>query len=148
MSKIKTNERELASNVAHWFNEHIERNDFPFTSATNETGIATGETTRFGDIVIWRDRNAGSAYSYIELKPPTGSKENLETFRQKAIALNVTYAYTWNFQSLNVYKVEKGKITLLDSHSTPIFLSIEESKQGDKQAIIRTHIMRICADLV
>ena len=37
MPNIKTNERELASKISEWINEIIKRNNFPFTSASNET---------------------------------------------------------------------------------------------------------------
>ena len=72
--KNKTNERELAGKIAQWFNEHIQRNNFPFTSASNETGLKVDSKTYFGDIVIWESRETNNAYSYIELKPPFGSR--------------------------------------------------------------------------
>ena len=56
MTNIKTNERELASKVAQWFNEQIKRGKYPFTSASCEPGIKVGKTTYFGDIIIWENR--------------------------------------------------------------------------------------------
>jgi hypothetical protein len=113
MGKIKTNERELLCKITEWFNEHIKRNAFPFKEATNEPGIATETTTRFGDLVIWKNLQARDAYTYIELKPPFAARENLETFRQKAVQLKVEYAFTWDFQSLNAFKVRVTNLNRL-----------------------------------
>ncbi len=145
---IKTNERELAGKVAQWFNEHIERNQYPFTSASNETGIRVDSTTYFGDVVIWENREANKAYAYIELKPPLGSSEDLERFRKKAIELRVKIAYTWNFHNLNAYKVEGNKSTPLDSETHNILTKIDDWKKGNVQADIKAHIHKICDELL
>jgi len=97
---IKANERELASKVSEWINENIKRNNYPFTTASVETGIKVDAKTRFGDIIIWKNIETREAYSYLELKPPLGNSEDLDTFRQKAIELKVKYAFTWDFQNL------------------------------------------------
>ena len=47
MSELKTNERELASKISEWINEIIKRNNYPFTSASNETGIKVSSITKF-----------------------------------------------------------------------------------------------------
>jgi len=94
MLNIKTNERELASKVAQWFNEQIKRGKYPFTSVSNETGIKVDRLTYFGDLIIWENREINKAFSYIEIKPPFGKRENIERFRKKAVQLNVKIAYT------------------------------------------------------
>jgi N-6 DNA Methylase/Eco57I restriction-modification methylase len=147
-SNIKTNERELASKISEWLNEIIRRNNFPFTSASNETGIKIDTSTRFGDIVIWKNREDGKAYSYIELKPPFGAKEDLETFRQKAVELEVQYAFTWDFQNLNAYKVEKNKIEPIDAETEDVLEKIENWIRGDYQAKIRAYLQKILEELV
>ena len=93
----QTNERELASKVATWFQEHIQRNSFPFTFASNETGIKGEGSTKFGDILLWRNREAKEVFTLIELKPPFGHKENLTTLTEKAKSLKSRFAYTWDF---------------------------------------------------
>ena len=145
---IKTNERELASKVAQWFNEHIQRNKYPFTSASNETGIKVESKTYFGDIVIWENREINKAYSYVELKPPFGASEDLERFRKKAIELNVKIAYTWNFQNLTAYKVEENKLLPLDSETHSVLTNINDWKRGDVQADIKAYIHKICEELL
>ncbi|MDI6802613.1 MAG: N-6 DNA methylase [Bacteroidota bacterium] len=148
MGKIKTNERELLGKITEWFNEHIKRNAFPFTEATNEPGIPTETTTRFGDLVIWKNLQARDAYTYLELKPPFAARENLETFRQKAVQLKVEYAYTWDFQSLNAFKVKGNKLEPLGSEPTPILTNINDWLRGDIQATIKAYIRRICSEVI
>ncbi|TSA25305.1 SAM-dependent DNA methyltransferase [bacterium] len=145
---IKTNERELASKIAQWFNEQINRGKYPFTSASCEPGIKVGKTTYFGDIIIWENREIDKAFSYIELKPPFGKTEDIERFRKKAIQLNVKIAYTWDFQSLNAYEIKDNKIKLEDSESRSVLTNIEDWKRGDKQAEIKAFISRICDELL
>lgn len=146
-TNIKTNERELASKISEWLNEIIKRNNFPFTSASNETGIKVDISTKFGDIVIWKNRETNEAYSYIELKPPFGAKEDLETFRQKAIELKVKYAFTWDFQNLIAYKIEKNKIELIDTETEDVLDKIENWLQGDHQAKIKAYLQKILDEL-
>ena len=145
---IKTNERELASKVAQWFNEQIKRAKYPFTSASCEPGIKVGKTTYFGDIIIWGNREIDKAFSYIELKPPFGKIENFERFRKKAIQLNVKIAYTWDFQSLNAYEIKNNKVELSATEAYPVLANIEDWKRGDKQAYIKAFISRICDELL
>lgn len=146
--RIRSNERELASKIAQWFNEHIQRNNYPFTSASNETGIKVGSKIYFGDVVIWENRETNKAYSYIELKPPFGKSEDLERFRQKAIELHVNIAYTWNFQNLNAYKVKENELILLDSETHSVLTNINNWKRGDVQADIKAYIHKICGELL
>lgn len=148
MANIKTNERELAGKIAQWFNEHIQRNNFPFTSASNEAGIKVDSKTYFGDIVIWGNRETNKAYSYLELKPPFGAAEDLERFRKKAVELGVEIAYTWNFQTLNAYKVENNTLTPLDTETHNVLTDINDWKRGDVQADIKAYIHRICEELL
>jgi hypothetical protein len=145
MTDIKTNERELTGKVAQWFNEHIQRGNFPFTSASTELGIKVDSSTYFGDIIIWENREIDKAYSYIEIKPPLGALENLERLKMKAIKLNVKVTYTWNFQTLNAYKIENNKLKLLDSDTRSILTNINDWKRGDIQADIKSVIHKICA---
>ena len=144
---IKTTERELSGKICEWFNEQIKRGNYPFSSASNETSI-TADKTYFSDIVIWENRESNKAYSYLELKPPFGRKENLDTFRKKAITLGVTYAYTWDFQSLKVYLITNNEIILQASDAKPVLQKMEEWKRGDKQAEIKAYISMICNELV
>ena len=148
MSDIKTNERELASKIAQWFNEQIKRGKYPFTSASCEPGIKVGTTTYFGDIVIWQNREIDKAFSYIALKRPFGLTEDFKRFKQKAIQLKVKIAYTWDFQSLNAYEIKDNKIKLEDSESHSVLTNIEDWKRGDKQAEIKAFISRICDELL
>jgi len=145
---IKTNERELASKVTEWFNEVLRTGNYPFTEATNETGIQVESKTYFGDIVVWKNRQSNEAFSYLELKPPFTEKENLERFKKKAFQLNVQYAYTWDFQALQLFHFKKNTFSLIHSESTPILSIIDEWLRGDKQATIKTYIRRICDDLL
>jgi len=148
MQNIKTNERELVSKVAQWFNEQIKRGKYPFNSASCETGIKVEKSTYFGDLIIWENREINKAFSYIELKPPFGKIENIERFRKKAIQLNVKIAYTWDFQSLNAYEIKDNKIELSATENYSVLTNIEDWKRGDKQAYIKAFISRICDELL
>lgn len=148
MNEIKTNERELASKVAQWFNEQIQRVTYPFTSASCEAGVSVGNKTYFGDIIIWENRETNTAFSYLELKPPFGNKENIERFKKKAIQLKVKYAYTWDFQSLNTYEIKNHEVNFKDSLNYSVLTNIEEWKRGDKQAHIKAFISKICDELL
>ena len=144
---LKTNERELASKISEWLNGIIKRGNFPFTSASNETGIKVSSSTKFGDIIIWKNRETNEAYSYIELKPPFGAKEDLETFRQKAVELGVKFALTWDFQNLNVYKITDNKIEFVDSETENILDRIDNWLRGDFQAKIKAYLQKILDEL-
>jgi hypothetical protein len=145
---IKTNERELAGKIAQWFNEIIAQGNYPFQSASNETGIKAGPTTYFGDIVIWQNDESRKAFSYIEIKPPFGANEDLDRFCVKANKLNIKIAYTWNFQNLNAYNVGNNKVELLDSESNPVLTVIDNWRRGDCQALIKAYIRKICEELL
>lgn len=144
---LKTNERELASKISEWLNEIIKRGNFPFTSASNETGIKVNTSTKFGDVIIWKNRETSEAYSYIELKPPFGTKEDLETFRQKAVELGVQYALTWDFQNLYVYKVVDNKIEFVDSEPESVLDKTDNWVRGDFQAKIKAYLQKILDEL-
>ncbi|MHB8337499.1 MAG: N-6 DNA methylase [Ignavibacteriaceae bacterium] len=145
---IKTNERELASKVSEWINENIKRNNYPFTTASVETGIKVDAKTRFGDIIIWKNIETRDAYSYLELKPPLGNSEDLDTFRQKAIELKVKYAFTWDFQNLRAYKINKNEIELAGTETEVLLNNIDEWIRGDYQTKIRAYTGRILEELV
>ncbi len=145
---IKANERELASKVSEWINENIKRNNYPFTTASVETGIKVEAKTRFGDIIIWKNIETREAYSYLELKPPLGNSEDLDTFRQKAIELKVKYAFTWDFQNLRAYKINKNEIELAGTETEVLLNNINDWIRGDYQTKIRAYTGRILEELV
>jgi len=143
-----TNERELISKLSEWFNEHIKRNKFPFKETTNESPAKYDSKTYFGDIVLWINREARQAYSYIEIKPPFDNKEDLETFRKKAIDYGVKYCFTWDFQSFNAYELKNNKLNLHTSEPMPAMNNINDSLRGDVQATIKKYIARICDEII
>jgi hypothetical protein len=144
----RTNERELASKVATWFQEHIQRNKFPFTSASNETGIKGEGTTKFGDILLWRNREANEVFTLIELKPPFGQKENLNSLTEKAKSLKSRFVYTWDFRNLQVYELKDGKLMAAGTESTPVLEKLEDWLRGDVQATIKGYVNRFCQEFV
>jgi len=148
MANIKTNERELVSKISEWINEIIRRGNYPFTSASVETGIKVEDSTKFGDLIIWKDRETSDAYSYIELKPPFGNTENLKTFKQKAIELKVKYAFTWDFQNLRAFKIDKNKIEPKGTDSENILNKIDDWLRGDYKAKIKAYLNRILDEIV
>jgi hypothetical protein len=144
---VQTNERELAGHVAQQFQALAQRSKLPFTAATAEAGIKTGTTTLFGDIVLWRNREAQDAFALFELKPPFGQQENLKTFREKAIAYRVRFALTWDFQTLTVYHDKNNFQTPLGSESTPVLTRIEDWLRGDIRAKLNGYCRRISDEL-
>jgi type I restriction enzyme M protein len=143
-----TNERELTAKISEWFNEIIRRNKFPFAETTIEAPAKFDSKTYFGDLILWINREAHQAYSYIEIKPPFAAKEDLETLRKKAISYKVKYCFTWDFQSFNAYVLNENKMSLLNSEPTPIMIDISDWLRGDKQAEIKKYIARICEEII
>lgn len=146
--KSETSERELTSKLAEWFNEHIGRNKFPFKEGTVEVPAKYDSTVYFGDIVLWINREARQAYSYIEIKPPFAAKENLETLRKKAISYGVKYCFTWDFQNFNAYELIDNKLNPLPSELTPVMNDLAEWLRGDVQAKIKNYIIIICEEMI
>ncbi|MFA5803185.1 MAG: N-6 DNA methylase [Melioribacteraceae bacterium] len=143
-----TNERELISKLSEWFNANINRNKFPFKETTNESPAKYDSKTYFGDIVLWINREARQAYSYIEIKPPFDNKEDLETFRKKAVDYGVKYCFTWDFQSFNAYELKNNKLSLHTSEPMQAMNNINDSLRGDVQATIKKYIARICDEII
>jgi len=143
-----TNERELVSKLTEWFNETIQRNKLPFKETTNESPAKYDAKTFFGDIVLWINREARQAYSYIEIKPPFAAKENLDTLRMKAISYGVKYCFTWDFQNFNAYELKENKLTLLTSEPTQVMQDINDWLRGDVQAVIKKYVNSICEEIV
>jgi hypothetical protein len=150
MSKKKneTNERELTSKLSEWFNEHIKRNKFPFKESTVEAPAKYDSTTYFGDIILWIDRAAHQAYSYIEIKPPFAAKEKLDTLRKKALSYKVKYCFTWDFQNFNAYELKDNRLILLTSEPTWIMNNINDWLRGDVQSTIKKYITNICDEII
>lgn len=148
MPKSKITERELGSLVVTWFNEEIKRNKYPFELATNEVKAELIGKNLFGDIVIWEDFKSRKAYSYIELKPPFGAHENLDTFKKKAQQFKVKYAFTWDFQNFNAYEIKSTSLRSLDSESQPLLNNIDEILRGDIQQSVKSFIRGICEEIV
>jgi len=148
IKKSETNERELVSKLTEWFNEHINRNKFPFKEATNESPAKYDSKTYFGDIVLWISREARQAYSYIEIKPPFSAKENLDTLRKKAISYGVKYCFTWDFQNFNAYELKDNKLSLLTSEVTPVMNDVNDWLRGDVQTTIKKYINSICEEII
>lgn len=144
----KTNERELSSKIATWFQEHIQRNNFPFTWAGNEAGIKGEGTTKFGDVFLFRNRQANQVFTLIELKPPFGQKENLKVLEEKARDLKLRFVYTWDFRNLNVYELKSGKLVAAGVEHTPVLEKLEDWLRGDVQANIKGYIHRFCQEFI
>ncbi|HRH35428.1 MAG TPA: N-6 DNA methylase, partial [Catalimonadaceae bacterium] len=144
----KTNERELSSKIATWFQEHIQRNSFPFTSAGNEAGIKGEGATKFGDVFLWKNREANQVFTLIELKPPFGQKENLKVLEEKAQRLKLRFVYTWDFRNLNVYELKNGKLIAAGIEHTPVLEKLEDWLRGDVQANIKSYIHRFCLEFI
>ncbi len=148
MSKIPfTNERELTARLCEWFNETIKRNRYAFKESTVEVPAKFDSKIYFGDIVLWTNREAQQAYSYIEIKPPFAAKENLETLRKKAISYKIKYCFTWDFLNLNAYELIDFKLSLHTSESTPVMKNINEWLRGDVQATIKKYVDIICEEI-
>jgi type I restriction enzyme M protein len=143
-----TNERELVSKLTEWFNEIINRNKFPFKEATNESPAKYDTKTFFGDIVLWKDREAAQAHTYLEIKPPFAAKENLETLRKKAIGYQIKYCFTWDFQNLNAYKLESNQLSLLSSEPAQAMDNINDWLRGDIQVLIKKYLSGICDEII
>jgi hypothetical protein len=144
----RTNERELTSKLTEWFNQHLNRNKFPFKEATNEPPAKFDVKTYFGDIVLWVNRESGQAYSYIEIKPPFATRENIETLRKKAISFKVKYCFTWDFQNFNAYELKNNNLSMHSTVPTPVMNQLNDWLRGDIQATIQKYVNNICEEII
>jgi hypothetical protein len=148
MVEIRTTERELTAKISEWINEIIKRSNYPFTSSSVESSAKYNKKSRFGDLVIWTNRESNSALSLIELKKPFGEKEDLESFRQKLIGYRISIGFTWDFQNLNAYKLINNQLEFLGTESEPVLNDINEWIKTDLQAIIKTYLGRLLDEIL
>jgi type I restriction-modification system DNA methylase subunit len=106
--QIKTNEREFANEASKWLTDLIVSANCGLEMATCEPGIKGLTSTRFGDVVIWRKRNANKAVALVELKTPQDSPYDLDElakYKEKADRLGVKIIVTWNMREAVFWEV-------------------------------------------
>ncbi|MBU1356604.1 MAG: N-6 DNA methylase [Candidatus Edwardsbacteria bacterium] len=142
----KSNEREIAIWLCEQLNRMAETGAHPFKEALAETGVKNQGRTLFPDIVLWKNRAAGEAFAYMEIKQP-GKIEDLDTFLEKALNLNVKYGITWNFDEAVLYTFEDQKLNKVKSYSTYVISDIAGWMGADVKLKLKNHLQQFIADI-
>jgi type I restriction-modification system DNA methylase subunit len=108
MAETKSNEREFTGQVVSWFNEYLRDGNYPFKIVSSEPSIKTDEKkTRFPDVQVWINRQAGMGFCGIELKTPETPVDDLdllENAAEKARAMHADYFVTWNMRDAIIWR--------------------------------------------
>ncbi len=112
MYSVKSNEREFMSQVVSWLNELLGGGTYPFELASSEPSIKVSlnvseKKTRFPDVQIWLNRQAGQGFCGWELKTPATAADDpklLEDAAEKARAMNADYFVTWNMRAAIIWR--------------------------------------------
>ncbi len=142
----QTNEREVAIWLCEQLNRMAESGAHPFKEASAETGVKNQGRTLFPDIVLWKNRAAGEAFAFLEIKQP-GKIEDLETFLEKALNLNVKYGLTWNFDEAVLYTFEDQRLNKVKSYSTYALTDISNWVGADVKLKLKSHLQQFIADI-
>ena len=109
MADVKTTEREFAIRLIGWLNEFISQGNYPFEVASGEASLKTSaKKTKFPDVQIWLNRQAGLGFCGWELKTPTTLSDDqtlLKDAQEKALAMNASYFVTWNMQKAIIWRM-------------------------------------------
>ncbi|MGQ9738936.1 MAG: hypothetical protein ACUVRT_13645, partial [Armatimonadota bacterium] len=98
-------EREVAAALAAELDKTIQQGGTPFDKATVEHHAGSG----YPDITVWTSYAEKRAFAFWELKKP-GLKEDLSKLPAKAGSLGACYVVVWNFQSGELYEVDRGQL--------------------------------------
>jgi hypothetical protein len=142
----RTNEREIAVWLCEQLNRMAEIGAHPFKEVSAETGVKNQGRTLFPDIVLWKNRAAGEAFAYLEIKQP-GKIEDLDTFLEKALNLRVKYGLTWNFGEAVLYTFENQKLNKVKSYSTYALIDISSWIGADVKIRLRSHLDQFITDI-
>lgn len=111
MSKSKSNEWEFQGQVLTWINELIsKRPGLGLEAATQEPSKITSKRS---DLVVWRNRSAGTAFFTIELKTPKVRIDDLALLADasaKASQWEAPCFAIWNMQTAELYRTPKPRI--------------------------------------
>ncbi len=158
MTDIKTTEGEFRGLVGSWLNEFLDKGSYPFEIVTADPSIkAEDGKTRFPDIQIWFNREAGQGFCGWELKTidtPVDDAELLENATEKARAMNADSFVTWNMRDAVIWRTPNfgEKITHHYRHKT--YLPISQINVRDdlwdksKQILLKERAKEILDDLV
>ncbi len=115
MSKQRTNEWEFQGQVLTWLNQQIERR--PGLGLDMATQEPSKLTPKRNDLVVWWNRNAGSAFLTIELKTPKTPLTDpnlLADASIKASRWQATCFAIWNMQAAELYRTPATGIATPD----------------------------------
>jgi len=109
MPETKTTEREFAIKLIGWLNEFIKQGNYSFEQATGEASLKVGgNKTKFPDVQIWLNRQAGMGFCGWELKTPETSANDqtlLDNALEKANAMNASFFVTWNMREAIIWRL-------------------------------------------
>jgi len=155
--KVKANEREFMSQVVSWLNEELSQGSYPFEIASSEASLKVShEKTKFPDVQIWLNREAGVGFCGWELKTPDTpviDKTLLDDAAAKARAMNADYFVTWNMRDAIIWRTPNWVENVTNEHrlkTYPTIPSITEANDlwiGHKQKLLKSRAQEILYEL-
>ncbi len=104
------NEREFQIELINYIKEIVKTGKHVVTDVSGETSVKVGETTRFPDIVLWKDRSAEKVIATAELKNTEYAIDNEELLNngsEKARELGTKYLVTWNVKQTAIWDITR-----------------------------------------
>lgn len=157
MAEIKSNEREFMGQVVSWLNEILKSGSYPFETASSETSVKVEEKkTKFPDVQIWINRQAGSGFCGWELKTPltpVDDPETLENAAEKARAMRADYFVTWNMRDAVIWRTPQWTETVSNVHRLKTYQPLHKVTTPDdlwvesKQVLLKSRAKEILNDL-
>lgn len=139
--------------VITWLNKQIDAGGYPFEQVTGEPSIAAqGKTTRFPDVQLWINREAGDGFCCWELKTPTTAiddAELLKAAKEKAERMHARYFVTWNMREAAIWEIvqrKEGQTRLL-TYPAQAVSSVEEFRTPHTQTLLEQRARDILNDL-
>lgn len=152
MSRIRTTEREIAAGSASWLNDYCRRKNLAFTEVSVEAQ-ARGDAVdgaaglRYGDVILWRDRQSGRASVLLELKSPTATADTHDILLQRANAFGVPYVVAWNFQQIDIYTVGGVELRRIHSQKAAVLEKLEDWTRPGTRKSVRAALETLCGEL-
>jgi type I restriction-modification system DNA methylase subunit len=157
MPDIKSNEREVMSQVTSWLNEFLKEGSYPFEVVSSDPSLKVEEKkTKFPDVQIWLNRQANQGFCGWELKTPitpVDDQELLNNAAEKARAMHADYFVTWNMRDAVIWRTPLWTEEVSRVHRLKTYPSIYQVSNPDdlwvgfKQELLRAKAKEILNDL-
>jgi len=159
MTDVKANELEFQSLVVSWLYQELGRDatKYPFDLISANPSIKIGaDATRFPDIEIWINRQAGQGFCDIELKTPAtpvDDPELLEKAAEKSRAMKAEYFMTWNMRDTVIWRTPPAETKVDRVYRLHTYRSLDLIQEPDdlhrkhKKQLLQDRARAILEDL-